>query len=50
MAQRLTLGRGGEEEPGVSVLIDEARAALTSRQYLRWLHPTSRRRAGESFL
>jgi hypothetical protein len=21
-----------------------------SRQYLRWLHPTSRRRAGESFL
>jgi PPOX class probable F420-dependent enzyme len=30
MAQRLTLGRGGEEGSGVSVLIDEARAALTS--------------------
>lgn len=25
-------------------------AGEISRQYLRWLHPTSRRRAGESFL
>jgi hypothetical protein len=28
----------------------ERLAGEISRQYLRWLHPTSRRRAGESFL
>jgi hypothetical protein len=39
--------------PAMGYLREQLRQRLAreiSRQYLRWLHPTSRRRAGESFL
>jgi len=39
--------------PAMSYVREQLRARLTreiSRQYLRWLHPTSRRRPGETFL
>jgi len=39
--------------PAMTYVREQLRARLAreiSRQYLRWLHPTSRRRPGESFL
>jgi hypothetical protein len=39
--------------PAMAYVREQLRARLArevSRQYLRWLHPTSRRRPGEGFL
>jgi hypothetical protein len=39
--------------PAMAFVREQLRGRLAreiSRQYLRWLHPTSRRRPGESFL
>lgn len=39
--------------PAMTYVREQLRGRLArevSRQYLRWLHPTSRRRPGESFL
>ena len=39
--------------PAMTYVREQLRARLAreiSRQYLRWLHPTSRRRPGETFL
>ena len=41
------------ERPAMTYVREQLRSRLArevSRQYLRWLHPTSRRRPGESFL
>ena len=55
----LEFGRLGAEEaralarPAMTYVREQLRARLAreiSRQYLRWLHPTSRRRPGERFL
>jgi hypothetical protein len=48
MEEARALGR-----PAVGYVREQLRDRLAeevSRQYLRWLHPTSRRRSGESFL
>ena len=39
--------------PAMAYVREQLRARLArevSRQYLRWLHPTSRRRPGDTFL
>jgi hypothetical protein len=59
LVKGLELGRVSAEEaralgrPAMTYLREQLRERLAreiSRQYLRWLHPTSRRRPGEHFL